>query len=212
MAAISERLKTLQSASPSEMARLIFRKGIYRKVSMGRFGTTADQVIPVPTPCALRIEILGPDRYHEVLGTSPYLSEADISDFDRQESVCIVAYDGSRIAASTWMTRGEVQIHELHQSLTVSSSEHFSTRSYVDPDYQGQALLSHMVYFYSTTVPSTDEIWGYIFHWNAASIRSFEKLGWKWSGNSWVTFILGRQSNGSERFANRPPMEAVPTK
>ena len=209
MADTSEGRSRTADRSPAEIARLAYRKLVYRKVEMGRFGALAKDHVPVAPPTELRLEVLGKDSYRSVMGTSPHLTAEDIDDFDRQASFCIVALDGDRIAASTWMTWGDVHVHELHRTIEVPPGQHFSTRSYVDPDYRGQALLSHMVNHYADRQAPNDEIWGFIYHWNAASIRSFDKIGWTWTGDYWTRFVLGRKIFGHRRFPGRPVMDAV---
>ncbi len=202
-------LATLRSTPPKEVARLAYRKLVYRKIAMGRFGARAGLHTPVDPPTPRRIEVLGPDSYRRVLGTSPHLTSDDLADFDRQASRCIVAYDGDRVAASTWMTWGDVHVYELHRTLPVPEGEHFSTRSFVHPDYRGQSLLSHMIQRYAATVGPADEIWGLVYHWNVASIRSLDRIGWLWSGEYWTTFTMGMKRSGRRRFAPRPAMDGA---
>jgi hypothetical protein len=140
-----------------------------------------------------------------VLGTNEYLSQEDIDHFDRQQSSCIVVLDGESIAASSWMTRGSVFVHELHRPLDVPDGQHFSCRSYVSPDYRGHSLFSHMVHAYAMQVPADDESWGLVYYWNEASVRSLENIGWRLSGEYWTTFLLGRRRPGHRRFAPQPP-------
>jgi GNAT superfamily N-acetyltransferase len=191
----------LRSTPLRELGRLAWRKAVYRRVQLGRYGVQAGSSVAPGSGAGFTIELWGPDRFDEILPTNPHMNPVDVDDFRRQDTTCIVALDGERIAASTWMTRGQVLVHELHRVLDVPSDEHFSCRSYVDPDYRGRGLLTHLIHAYSAAVPPTDEVWGLVYDWNAASIRSLENLGWRRSGDYWTTFLFGRKYFGERRYA-----------
>lgn len=197
-------LAALRGASPTEAARLVWRKFVHRRVEMGRYGVPTAESVGPADPCALPIEIWGPDRFDEILGTSPHLAADDVRDFRAQRSQVIVVLDGERIAASSWMTGGSVFVHELQRHLEVPDDEHFSCRSYVDPDYRGLALLSHMIHTYSRRQPVGDEVWGLVYDWNVASVRSLERIGWRRSGDYWTTWWFGRPQGGERRYPPRP--------
>jgi len=199
------KVDQLRAAGPRQAATLVFRKAVYRKVEMGRWGAKAgDHVAPSRT-VDLRTELLGPDAYDAVADTNPHLSDVDLDHFHRQDTICITVYDGERIASSSWMTRGEVWHHELQRHIAVPDDEHFSCRSYVDPDYRGRSLFSHMVYSYARSVPADDLIWGLVYEWNLASVLSLERIGWRHSGVESSTYLFGRQRAHSARTPERPP-------
>lgn len=202
-----ERVDRLRSGSMKDATRLVWRKLVYRKVRMGRYGYVALDAIPPKRPCDLSIEIWGPNRFTEVLGTNDQISRDDIEGFLRARSSCIVALDGPRIAASSWMTSGDVWVKELSRTVFVPDHEHFSCRSWVSPDYRGRSLLSHMVYCYTQTIPAWDEIWGFIYYWNVASVRSLANIGWQLYGDYWTTHMLGRKYSGEIRFPPRPAFD-----
>jgi hypothetical protein len=204
---IQRRVEQLRGASPTDAARLAYRKAIYRKVQLGQMGVPAGRSILPANDHGLTLEFWGPDRFDEILGTTPYLDAADLADFRRQRSTVIVALDGDRIAGSSWMTSGEVQVHELHRPITVPAGQHFSCRSYVDRDYGGRALLSHMIHAYSAAQDPDDLVWGLVYAWNVASVRSLAKIGWEWFGDYWTSFVLGRKVPGERHFAARPGMD-----
>lgn len=197
------RLERLKGRSLEEIVRLAYRKAVYRKVSMSRYEIRAGDSTTPETPLLHRIERLGPDRFERMLGTNPYLEPADLDRFAHQRSTCVAVYDGDRVAASTWMTQGDVYVHELHRVVPVPGNEHFSCRSYVDPDYRGQFLLSHMIDVYSRSQPAGDVLWGLVYAWNEPSIRSLERLGWRHTGNYWTHFVAGRKVAGESHF---PPL------
>lgn len=207
MSGTRARLEQLRDSSPKEAARLVYRKAVYRRVRMGRYGYFAHEAEQPKRALELPIEIWGPDRYGDVLGTNEGLREADMTNFRRQESSCIVVLDGGRIAASSWMTRGDVYVHELSRQVKAPGGEHFSCRSWVSPDYRGQSLFSHMVYSYTQAVAPSDEIWGFVFYWNIASIRSLANIGWQYSGDYWTSYLFGRQRSGHTRCAPRSAFE-----
>lgn len=207
MSTMQRRWDQVRGVAPAEVARLAYRKAVYRRVFMGRLGgRTGDSTEPT-TPHGLTIDIWGPDRYPKVLGTNPYLLEVDLERFRTQTSKCIVVLDGDRIVASSWMTSGEVFVQDLHRSVHVAAGEHFSCRSYVDPAYSGRALMSHMIHAYASSVPADDEVWGLLYPSNAPSIRSCDRLGWEWSGDYWTTFLFGRKIAGERHFEKRPGMQ-----
>lgn len=197
----------LRGRSPAEVARLAWRKAIHRKVSMGRYGVPTAESRPPSHDCPLPIELWGPDRFDEVVGTTPYLTTVDLEDFRRQRSTCIVVLDDGKVVASSWMTNGAVRVHELHRSVDVPAEEHFSCRSYVGEQHRGMSLLSHMIHRYSAEQPVGDEVWGLVYDWNLPSIRSLERIGWHRSGDYWTTWWFGRASHGSRRY---PPIP-IPT-
>ena len=183
----------------------VLRKFVYRKAEMRRYGMrTGDSTLP-RKPLELSIDFLGPGRYEEVFRTNPHMEDSDPDHFRRQESICIVARDGDRIASSSWMTKGHVYVHELQRTVHIPMNEHLSCRSYVDPDYRGLALMSHMIHAYSAEQPADDEVWGFVYGWNTESVRSLERIGWRYSGDYWTRFVFGRQHPGHRRFPARPP-------
>ena len=210
MGTLQSKLQQLREASPAEAVQLLFRKVIYRNVLMGRYEVPADSSTPPTKPLDLEIGFLDDSRFDEVLGTSPHLTVADVERFKRQNSVCIVARDGDRIAASSWMTWGEVYVTELQRCIHVPQGEHFSCRSYVDPDYRGKSLLSHMIHAYSSRLSAADRVWGLVYSWNVASVRSLEKIGWRHTGDYWTRFVLGLKIPGERHFMVRSPMALTP--
>ena len=203
MSQTRERLEQLRNSSPKDAVRLVYRKAVYRRVRMGRYGYFAHEATRPRRQLELPVEIWGPDRYGEVSGTNDGLREDDMAHFRRQESSCIVVLDGERIAASSWMTRGEVYVSELARRVDVPDNEHFSCRSWVSPDYRGQSLFSHMVYAYTQAVAPCDEIWGFVYYSNIASVRSLANIGWQYSGDYWTSYLLGRQRSGQTPCAPR---------
>lgn len=205
MSAMKGRLTTLRSTSIPGAAQLVFRKAIYRRVEMRRYGVPAADSRPPTTSLDLPIEILGPERYREVLGTNPHLAEEDIEHFDRQRSVCIAVRGTDGLAASSWMTSGDVYVHELQRAVDVPPTEHFSCRSFVDPDFRGLSLMSHMIHHFAVQLPPNDRVWGLVYPWNTASVRSLERIGWRHDGDYWTTYVFNRQHGGERHFTPRPP-------
>ena len=206
MGRVKNRIAELREAGPKGAARLVFRKAIYRNVQMARYEIRAgDSTGPGSDP-GLSIELLGPEEFDSVLGSSPYLTADHLRDFRRQRSTCIVALDGNLIAASSWMTSGNVYVHELQRHVDVPSGEHLSCRTYVDDEYRGRALMQHLIHAYATTCQPQDLIWGLIHSWNTASIRSVERLGWRQTGRYWSRYVFGRQFAGEQHF---PPRSAT---
>jgi len=202
------RIATLRRTSLGNVPRLVFRKIVYRKVSLGRYGVRAGSSVAPPHPCPYRIEFLDTAGFEALNTKRDYLTADDLETFRRQDSVSIVVFDGEIIAANSWMTRGEVYVHELHRTIHVPATEHFSCRSFVDTAYRGAGLLGHMIHQYSTTVEPSDEVWGLVYEWNVASVRTLEKLGWRLNGYLWTVFLVGRKRPGVRRFpATGPTVE-----
>ena len=197
----------LRNASPKEAGQLIYRKAVYRRVRMGRYGCFAREATHPRRELELRIETWGPDRYEDVFGTNDSLRDEDMANFRRQNSRCIVVLDGEHIAASSWMTSGDVYVHELGRSVHVPDDEHFSCRSWVSPLYRGRSLFSHMVAAYMQNVAPSDEVWGFVYYWNIASVRSLADIGWQYSGDYWTSYLFGRQRSGQTRYAARSPFD-----
>lgn len=200
------RLRQLREASPRQAARLLWRKAIYRKVLMGEFGVKAGDTQALGVASPYPITFLVRDEWPRALENNPHLSQTDLDRFIAQKATCIVASDGERLAASTWMIEGpdDVFVDDLHRSVRVAANQHFSCRSFVDPDYRGHALLSHMIHEYSTSVPADNSVWGLVFRWNIASFTSLERLGWRHRGDYWTTFVFGRKYFGERNFEPRP--------
>lgn len=192
MQAIGSRVKEALGMGPRDLSRLFYRKFVHRNIVMGRYEVRAgDSIAPASAP-SLVISRLDPSRFAEAAAGNPYFGGSDLEEFRSRNSVCMVAMDGTRIAASTWMTQGEVYVHELHRTVSVPRQEHFSCRTYVDPEYQGRSLMGHMIHAYAMSVEEDDLLWGLVYEWNMASIRSLEKLGWRRTGRYWTRFLLGR--------------------
>lgn len=204
MSRTSDRLAQLRTASPGEAARLVFRKAIYRKIEMGRFEVAARDSVAPQKPLELRLNFWGSERFGAVAGTNPYLTDEDLEHFSAQASTCIVVLDDERIAASSWMTNGRVYVHELQRAVDVPEVEHYSCRTYVDPDYRGLALMQHMIHGYAEQCAADDRIWGLVYGSNVASVRSLERLGWRQTGEYWTRSVFGKQFSGHRHFAPRP--------
>jgi hypothetical protein len=205
------RYEKLRAGPPSQGARLVFRKAIYRKVIVGRYEVRASDCRAPDTPLALRIDFLENPDFDVVMGTNPYLTEIDMERFRQQESVCVVVLDGSRLAASAWLTSGNVYLPELHRYVFVPRGEHYGCRTYVHDDYRGHALMSHMNHAYTQQISPNDIIWGSAYKWNFAAIRALENIGLRHTGDYWNRFVFGLKIPGECHFAPRLPTAAPRT-
>ena len=205
MGSLEARLARLRAESPSNAARLIFRKLVYRKVVLRRYEIKAAESLAPSMPFNLQISFLEATNFDQASGTSPYLTSEDVERFRQQDSICIVVRDGDRVAASSWMTSGNVYVPELHRFIHVPQGEHLSCRTYVNPDYRGRALMSHMIHAYSQRLSPGDVVWGPVYERNVASIRSIERIGWRHTGDYWTRFIFGKKLPGERHFAARSP-------
>lgn len=187
--------------------RLVFRRFVYRKAEFVRCGARAADHVPPSRPLELSLEIVGAEAFDRILGSSPHLSASDVDRFRQHPSACIVVWDGDHIASSSWMTSGEVLVDELHRSVAVGPGEHFSCRSWVDPDYRGASLFGHMVAAYAASVPPDDLVWGLVLRRNVASLLTLQRLGWRGFGEDWTRFIGGRPVAGARQH---PPELLVP--
>ncbi|MCZ7628810.1 MAG: hypothetical protein M5U19_06995 [Microthrixaceae bacterium] len=93
----------------------------------------------------------------------------------------------------------------MFRTIQVPDNQHFSCRSFVDPDYRGMALMGHMVHHYSGSVHPDDLVWGLIFHWNVASVRTFERIGWRHLGDYWTIFLFGLRIHRERHFPPGAP-------
>lgn len=204
-------LQRLRGAgSPQEVARLAWRKLVHRKISMGVMGVRAGDSIEPAQPTPFRLEVWGPERYDEVLGVNPHLSAADVERFRRQPSAVIVALDGDRIAASTWMLQGRTWISELHRDVDLPPDEHYSCRTHVLDDYRGASLMTWLIHHYCSLQDPDDRVWGVVYDRNLASIRGLDKMGWRRTGDIWTHIVLGRAIGGSRSYPARPPLPRRP--
>lgn len=205
MAVLRRRLDQLREAGPRDAARLVYRKAVHRSVAMRRYEMPVEASRAPAGTLDLPLDVHGPEVFEEVLASNPHSDPDDLEHFLRQRTTCIVARDGDRIAASTWMTGGRVHVHELGRTVEVPDHEHFSCRSYVDPQYRGLQLLSRMIHEYTASQPPGDVVWGLVYDWNLHSIRSLERLGWRHTGDYRTDVVAGRVRSAERRFAPRPP-------
>jgi hypothetical protein len=62
-----------------------------------------------------------------------------------------------------------------------------------------------MIHSYSERLAADDLIWGLVYEWNAASVLSLERIGWRCTGEYWTRWILGTKHGGERHFPPRPP-------
>lgn len=178
------------------LCRRAFRKLVYRRTVMARYEVTAGESRAPAEACPLQIRLLAADELGLVADSNPYLTPEDLQELRRQTSLCLVVFDGDRVAASSWMTSGQVPIHELERVVDVPSGEHYSCRSYVDPLYRGRALHHHMLHEKARLLPPDHLLWCLVYEWNVGSIRSLEAAGWRRTGRCWTRFLFTRQATG----------------
>jgi len=175
-----------------EVLVLLWRKLVYRRVEMGSYGVRAGDSQALAVDDGLEVSFLHGDEVERMLGTSPHLTREDIERFRASDSVCIVVRDGQELAANSWMSPGDVYVTELRRTVQAPSTSHLSSRTWVEPDYRGRGLMSRMIHAYSTRVAAPDdEIWGLVYDWNVASVRSLEKIGWEPRGCLGTIFLFG---------------------
>ena len=190
----------------------VFAKVVYRKVLMCRLEpdqSIIDFLMAMPLePCSptISIEVLGPDRYHEVLGSSPQLSAADLAHFDKQESVCAVAYEADQIVASVWFTHGEVYVSDLGRTVHVPAHERYSGRAYVHPDFRGQMLMQHLGHAHRKLQPGM-RMWNLVYASNSNVLAALNKIELNLTGRFSTTFILGMRFAKDEEFDPQPLAE-----
>jgi hypothetical protein len=191
----------------------IFAKVVYRKVVMCRLEpdqSIIDFLMAMPLePCKPTIEVLGPDRYHEVLGSSPQLSAADLAHFDMQESLCVVASEADQIVASVWFTHGEVYVSDLGRTVHVPAHERYSGRAYVHPDFRGQMLMQHLGHAHRKLQPGM-RMWNLVYASNSNVLAALNKIELNLTGRFSTTFILGMRFAKDEEF-DPQPLDAVST-
>ena len=185
----------------------IFAKVVYRKVVMCRLEpdqSIIDFLMAMPLePCKPTIEVLGSDRFHEVLGSSPQLSAADLAHFDKQESVCVVAYEADQIVASVWFTHGEVYVSDLGRTVHVPAHERYSGRAYVHPDFRGQMLMQHLGHAHRKLQPGM-RMWNLVYASNSNVLAALNKIELNLTGRFSTTFILGMRFAKDEEFDPQP--------
>jgi len=162
----------------TEIIKKGFKKYIFRLYWMGKYVVTPKECIAPTKGCSYAIEIWGPDKYGEILKTSPHLTQEDIDEFDKCTSKCVVVFDKDNVIASLWMVRGEHYIRELGQTMTFGDDEYYSTRAYVHYDYRGEGLFGHMkTYFLKNYALPNEKVISFVMNWNIPSIKSNIKIG-----------------------------------
>ncbi|HEX2577261.1 MAG TPA: hypothetical protein VHK88_12985 [Aquihabitans sp.] len=194
------------------LPRLVWRKLVHRRATFLRAeARAADHVAPShPIPAGLRLEVLGPGTFDDVLGSSPHLTATDLERFRARPSWCIVVRDGERIAASSWMTSGAVEVDELARTLPIGAGEHYSCRTWVDPEHRGSALFGHMIAGYAASVPPGDVLWGILLERNVASLASLQRIGWRATGWYRTRWVLGVPRRTEGRHEPRPLLPGRP--
>ena len=211
-AAGRERIRRVKASLRRLQRRVyrVFAKVVYRKVVMCRLEpdqSIIDFLMAMPLePCRPTIEVLGPDRYHEVLGSSPQLSAADLAHFDKQESVCAVAYEADQIVASVWFTHGEVYVSDLGRTVHVPAHERYSGRAYVHPDFRGQMLMQHLGHAHRKLQPDM-RMWNLVYASNSNVLAALNKIELNLTGRFSTTFILGMRFAKDEEFDPQPLAE-----
>ncbi|MFC1533113.1 GNAT family N-acetyltransferase [Thermodesulfobacteriota bacterium] len=170
---------------------IFFQNYIYRVFWVGLHCALGPEMVKPDDDCPYEIQFWGSDKYRATLGTSKYLSIEDLDEFDRCRSTCLVAIDRGIIIASSWMVQGDHYLSEFKHTVKISDKEFFSCRSYVLPAYRGKHLLSHIIYAFSNNIDQPcHKIWCFIHNWNIASIKTYEKIGFKHKKDvGFITFL-----------------------
>ena len=194
-------------AAGRSLARRAVDKLIFREVRLGQYVNSARCYRPPSMPCEYRIEIWGPDRYGDVLGTNPYLTASDVDHFRRQTTVCVVVLDQESIVASNWWTSGRVYVSEIDDYIDVPPGAHYSCRQWVTPDHRGKKLANHMSYAFVRTVGPEDEFWSHVRDDNEASLRSLDRIGYRRVADIRVRWIVGIKFIREIRSAPLPALD-----
>ena len=207
-----ERIRRVKASLRRLQRRVyrVFAKTVYRKVVMCRLEpdqSVIDFLMAMPLePCKPTIEVLGSDRYHEVLGSSPQLSAADLAHFDKQESVCVVASEAGQIVGSVWFTHGEVYVSDLGRTVHVPAHERYSGRAYVHPDFRGQMLMQHLAHAHRKLYPGM-RMWSLVYASNDNILAALNKVELNLTGRFSTAFILGMRFAKDEEFDPQPLSE-----
>lgn len=186
--------------------RLAYRKLIHRRADFIECGAAAGDHREPVKPFDLAFEVVGVDGYADLLAASPHLSQADIDYLSTVDSKVVVVRDDEKVAAMNWFVRGPalLWITELRRAVTLSGGEHYSCRTFVDPDYRGRALAEHMICGYARGLGRDDRIWGLVMTRNQPSLRFLSRIGWQATG-SWTAQVqFGRFSAHHEVHQPRP--------
>ena len=182
----------LAGRSPGEILKLAWRKYVFRKASMLKYEIVAAEssLTSVEPPCA--VEFWTVARFPELLGTTPYLTAADVEKFSDTESTAVVALEGGAVVGSLWALTGEVYVEELWRSLTIPDGEYYICRAFVEPRFRGRQLMSHLLHAFATRYARSDEkLVGLIYSWNAASLKSSERIGSSSHRELGTVWVLG---------------------
>lgn len=183
------------------LARRAYQKVIHRQIRMGHYRGFARDGIAPATPLAHRIVEWGPERFGELLGINPYLTESDVAHFRRQTTRCLVTLDGDMIAANSWRTSGRVYLAEIDDYVDVPPGSWYGARNWVRPEYRGQSLSHHMIHCFAQSVDPDVEFWAFIHYTNEFSIRSVALTGGALIGDLRVRWLFGRKTVRHQTFA-----------
>lgn len=186
------RLRSLFDHGFAYAFKKVFERFIYKAIWMRQYVVIArDCNLPADEP-PFTLEFWDPDKFERVLGTSPYLTGDDIDDFKKASSVCTVALDGDRIAASLWAVRGRCHMRELNRSVTIGDDEYYICRVFVDPDYRGNHLSGYMKSYFSRNYAEPgDRIISWVHDWNIGAIRNNAVLGSVYESDIGFITVLG---------------------
>ena len=199
-------LATLRRKARS-FGTILWRRFVCHRVDFVICGAAVKDHTPPAKPFALLIEVTPMDDAAELVAWSPYLSQRDVDDFRaRGGAYTATIRDGHQLAAMNVFVRGPstVRVEELRGVIPVEAGGHFSCRTYVDPQFRGQALFEQMIWAYAQTLDGDDRIWGLVLEQNQPSLRSLARNGWQDFGRWTATTRLGRHAMRRVNYDPRP--------
>lgn len=189
-------LATLRRKTRS-LFTILRKRFIFHRVDFVVCGAMVKDHTPPARPPALSIEVAPMDDAAELVAWSPYLSQRDVDEFRAQGGAyAATVRDGNQLAAMNVFVRGPstVRVEELRGVIPVEAGGHFSCRTYVDPQFRGQALFEQMIWAYAQTLDGDDRIWGLVLEQNRPSLRSLARNGWQDMGRWSATTRVGRRT------------------
>lgn len=180
------RLRRIADQGLLATFRRYWRTNVYRRHRTCWYGTQVSELLPPPRPLddQFSLRLMPGQEAEYVLDTNPYFTLSEQQAVDLRLAHCIAILDKSeRIVASTWMFSQNAWISELTRSLRLHPNHHWSCKTFVESEYRGMSLASHMIYAYGRRQSAQDFLSGVILPTNVKSITMVESIGWRHVGD-----------------------------
>lgn len=189
---------------PLRSAARKLRRLVYHRDEFVICGAEIGELCLPEEPTEFRVEIVAPPQFCDLIEWSPHLTSEDVDDLRRRDSAAVVIRDADRVIALNFFVRGPgaAWVDEFDHDVPLRAGEHYSCRTFVDPDHRGRSLYDHMLACYIEGLDRHERVWGLVMTRNRPSLQMLHRLGWVGTGRWIATTRMGRLT--TERFDHAP--------